>query len=156
MLEELALAIGSRGMAGGQAMDLAAEGQQLDLAQLEDMHVHKTGALIRTSVRLGALSATNCPPEILDQLDRYAKTIGLAFQIRDDILDEEGDTSVLGKPQGSDRVRKKSTYPAVLGMPGAKEMAAELHTRALESLSGMDERADPLRWIATYVVARTY
>ncbi len=100
MIENLAQASGSRGMAGGQALDLAAVGQELDLARLEHMHIHKTGALIRASVRLGTLFAPDLDTRLIRQLDRYAKCIGLAFQIRDDILDVSGDTQVLGKTRG--------------------------------------------------------
>ncbi|MGM0594924.1 MAG: polyprenyl synthetase family protein, partial [Pseudomonadota bacterium] len=100
MVQELAMAGGSKGMCGGQAIDIAAEGQQLTLTQLQQMHRYKTGALLRASVRLGALAAAHASTEQREQLDRYAEAIGLAFQIRDDILDVEADTATLGKPQG--------------------------------------------------------
>ncbi len=154
MLETLALASGSRGMAGGQAMDLAAVGQTLTLTELENVHIHKTGALIRASVKLGALSKPGMDPEVLRRLDHYAKCIGLAFQIRDDILDVEGDTQTLGKTRGSDMARNKPTYPALLGLGRAKQMAEELHEQAIESLRGLDETADPLRWISDFIVTR--
>lgn len=153
MIEHLALASGSRGMAGGQAIDLAAEGQRLSLAELENMHIHKTGALIRASVRLGALSGPH-PPAQLDALDHYAKCIGLAFQIRDDILDIEADTETLGKQQGADIARDKSTYPALLGLDEAKHRAHELHEEAVTSLAGFGAEADPLRWLSAYIVER--
>jgi farnesyl diphosphate synthase len=153
MIEHLALASGSRGMAGGQAIDLASEGQQLDLAELENMHIHKTGALIRASVRLGALSATP-GAEQLDALDHYAKCIGLAFQIRDDILDIEGDTETLGKQQGADIARNKSTYPALLGLDEARQHARELHEEAVGRLALFGDEADPLRWLSAYIVER--
>jgi farnesyl diphosphate synthase len=118
------------------------------------MHIHKTGALIRASVRLGALSQPEVEPELLEQLDHYAKCMGLAFQIRDDILDVEGDTATLGKTQGADLARNKPTYPALLGMAEAKRLADELHQDALDSLAGLGEKADPLRDIAEYIINR--
>ncbi|HKK14522.1 MAG TPA: farnesyl diphosphate synthase [Gammaproteobacteria bacterium] len=154
MIEALALAAGSRGMAGGQAIDLAAVGHQLGIAQLEDMHIHKTGALIRASVLLGALCRAGLETSRLDRLDHYAKCIGLAFQIRDDILDVSGDSTVVGKPIGSDQARDKPTYPALLGLEGAARRAVELHEEAMESLADFDERADPLRWLSAYIVQR--
>lgn len=156
MIETLALASGSRGMAGGQAIDLYSIGQQLDIAELEDMHIHKTGALIRASVRLGALSAPEPTKDALQGLEHFAKCIGLAFQIRDDILDEEGETAVMGKIQGADRALNKPTYPALLGLSESKRRLGELHERALESIAGLDERADPLRWISQYIGARSH
>ncbi len=156
MVETLALASGSQGMAGGQAMDLAAEGlgQTMNLAELENMHIHKTGALIRASVKLGALSQPGVEPTQLEKLDHFAKCVGLAFQIRDDILDVEGDTATLGKPQGSDEARHKTTYPALLGMAEAKQRANELHQKAIDSLSYWGEAARPLRDIAGYIIHR--
>lgn len=154
MIETLALASGSRGMAGGQAIDLAAVGKAMNLVELEDMHIHKTGALIRASVRLGALSQPGLDHAVLEKLDHYAKCIGLAFQIRDDILDVEGDTKTLGKPQGSDQAHNKPTYPALLGMSEAKRLAQGLTQEALDSLSGLGKKASPLRDIAEYIIAR--
>lgn len=154
MLGVLAQAAGSRGMAGGQAIDLAATGQELTLAELENMHIHKTGALIRASVLLGAMSQPEVDPTLLERLDRYAKCIGLAFQIHDDILDVVGDTTTLGKPQGSDRVLNKPTYPALLGLEGAREHAGLLYQDALASLEAFGNEADPLRWMAAYIVER--
>jgi geranylgeranyl pyrophosphate synthase len=155
MISSLALASGSRGMAGGQALDLAAESKALNLVELESMHIHKTGALIRASVRLGGLVCADVDRGLLEQLDHYAKCIGLAFQIRDDILDVEGDTEVLGKPRGSDAARNKSTYPSLVGLAAAKQMAQELEQQAIERLQDFGKAADPLRWIANYVVARS-
>lgn len=154
MLGTLSLAAGSRGMVGGQAIDLASVGQQLDAAQLEDMHIHKTGALIRASVLLGALACPDIETPTLESLDHYAKSIGLAFQIRDDILDVEGKTEDTGKTQGADEQRNKPTYPALLGMDEAKQLAQELVEGALQSLQGLDQRADVLRGIAEYIVTR--
>lgn len=154
MLETLALASGSRGMAGGQAIDLAAVGQTLNIAQLEDMHIHKTGALIRASVLLGALCADALDETRLEQLDHYAKCIGLAFQIQDDILDVVGDTATLGKTAGADDARDKPTYPALLGLDGARERAAELLAAAHAALSGFGAEADALHGLADYIVQR--
>ncbi|MFP5504631.1 MAG: (2E,6E)-farnesyl diphosphate synthase, partial [Gammaproteobacteria bacterium] len=154
MLETLALAAGSRGMVGGQAIDLAAVGQTLDIAQLEDMHIHKTGALIRASVLLGALCADTLDEARLEQLDHYAKCIGLAFQIQDDILDVVGDTATLGKTAGADLARDKPTYPALLGLDGARQRAAELLADAHAALAGFGPEADALRGLADYIVQR--
>jgi len=154
MINTLALASGSRGMAGGQAIDLAATGQQLNIAELEDMHIHKTGALIRASVVLGALCGRTTEQSAIDKLDHYAKCIGLAFQIRDDILDVEGEAKTLGKNPGMDQAREKSTYPALIGMDAARQRATELHNEALDSLAGFSDSADPLRWISSYIIER--
>ncbi|MFZ1862177.1 MAG: farnesyl diphosphate synthase, partial [Candidatus Competibacter sp.] len=156
MVGVLAQAAGSRGMAGGQAIDLAATGQELTLAELENMHIHKTGALIRASVLLGALSQTEVEPRLLEQLDHYAKCIGLAFQIRDDILDVIGDTATLGKAAGADRAHDKLTYPSLLGLDGSRDHARALHQDALASLEAFGSEAEPLRWIAHYIVERAY
>jgi farnesyl diphosphate synthase len=154
MLDTLARASGSRGMAGGQALDLKAEGHEVDLAMLENIHIHKTGALIRASVRLPTLARPDLRAELADRLDRYAKCLGLAFQIRDDILDVEGETAVIGKTRGKDQAQEKATYPALLGLAGAREAASTLIKDALESLEPFDRGADPLRWIAEYMVRR--
>jgi len=156
MIDTLALAAGSRGMVGGQAIDLAVVGRSVDIAELEDMHIHKTGALIRAAIRLAALSATGLDPAALQRLDRYAKCVGLAFQIRDDILDVEGETSTLGKQQGADLARNKPTYPSLLGLAEAKERALALHEEALDSLADLDQRADPLRELSHYIVDRAH
>lgn len=154
MVEALALASGSRGMAGGQAIDLAAVGKELTLPELENMHIHKTGALIRASVRLGAICRADVDAAQLNALDHYAKCIGLAFQIRDDVLDIEGDTATLGKQRGSDTAKNKPTYPALVGLENAKQMAAELNDDALTSLAAFGESADPLRELSEYIVRR--
>ena len=136
MLEVLSRAAGSHGMAGGQAIDLDAVGRPLGLEELEHMHRCKTGALIRASILLGAL----CGPadeETIEQLDGYAKCVGLAFQIRDDILDVEGDTALLGKATGADSSLGKPTYPSILGLPESRRRADTLHERALDCLAGM-------------------
>lgn len=154
MIKLLAQASGSMGMAGGQAIDLAAVGQSLNLDQLENMHLLKTGALIRASVVLGGL----CNPEItaaeLEMLDSYAQCVGLCFQIQDDILDVIGDTETLGKPQGSDQERDKPTYPAILGLEAAKQLAQEQHDQAISYIAHLGDRADTLRQIADYIIER--
>ncbi|MCP3869561.1 MAG: (2E,6E)-farnesyl diphosphate synthase [Gammaproteobacteria bacterium] len=156
MIETLAIASGSRGMAGGQAMDLDAVGKELNLAQLENMHIHKTGALIRASVRLGTLSTPEEDGAKSRALDHYAKCIGLAFQVQDDILDVGGDTQTLGKTTGKDQAAEKPTYPALLGMQEARNMAQRLCEEATASLESLDEKADPLRWLAGYIIKRSH
>ena len=156
MVDLLAVASGSRGMAGGQALDLAAAGKEITEAQLENMHIHKTGALIRASVRLGAMCAPTIDEAVLTTLDHYGKCIGLAFQIQDDILDETGDTATLGKTQGADRALNKPNYPAILGLEASRELAQELCEDALASLSDFDSKADTLRDIARYIIDRAH
>ena len=154
MIDLLSHAAGSRGMVGGQSIDLASVGKQLDIAELEDMHIHKTGALIKASVLLGALCGKP-DDEAFAALNRYAQFIGLAFQVQDDILDITGSTVEIGKTAGADQSLNKPTYPALLGLSGAREHARQLHESALKCLSGFDETADPLRWISGYIVARS-
>lgn len=154
MIEALSLAIGSRGMVGGQALDLAAVGGELSEAELEDMHIHKTGALIRASVRLGALSAPDVGEVLLDRLDHYAKCLGLAFQVKDDILDVIGDDDVLGKASGADALRQKPTYPAIMGLNQSRSFADGLCRDAIQSLSALGSEADCLRDVARYVIER--
>jgi farnesyl diphosphate synthase len=156
MVETLARASGSRGMAGGQAIDLEAVGRELNLTELENLHIHKTGALIRAAVRLGALLDEHDDKRHIQRLDHYAKCIGLAFQIQDDILDIEGDTEILGKTKGKDIALDKPTYPSLLGLAGAKEKAEVLIQEALQSLDVFSTEADPLRWIADYIIARNH
>jgi farnesyl diphosphate synthase len=156
MLIQLAQAAGSAGMAGGQAIDLDAVGKPLTLAGLEDMHARKTGALIRAAVALGALSAPNIDTARLAQLDTYARAIGLAFQITDDILDVESDTATLGKPQGSDQKHAKPTYPALLGLERARALARKQHALALESLQSLGDNGRLLGEIADFVLDRTH
>ena len=154
MIETLALAAGPGGMTGGQAIDLEAEDKKLGLEELQNMHTRKTGALIRASVELGALCSGTVDEQRFENVSRYAGCIGLAFQIHDDVLDIESDTETLGKPQGSDLERNKSTYPDLLGLDGAKRAAREMLDEALEHLTGFDEKADMLRQIALYIVNR--
>ena len=154
MIDRLAWASGSRGMAGGQAMDLEAEGQEIDLITLENIHIHKTGALIRASVNMASQAAPGLAPDLADRLDRYAKCLGLAFQIRDDILDIEAPTAILGKTHRKDLAKAKATYPALMGLDAARQAAADLIGEALASLEPFDAKADPLRWIAPYIIER--
>ena len=154
MLRVLAHACGSQGMAGGQAFDLSAVGQHLGLDELERMHVHKTGALIRASVRLGALAAGCRDPEILEALERYAHCVGLAFQIRDDILDIEGDPTQLGKTLGKDAAQSKPTYPAIIGLQASAAPLAELTEEALLSIAPLGESANALRDLARFIAER--
>ncbi|QSP96181.1 (2E,6E)-farnesyl diphosphate synthase [Marinobacter salinisoli] len=156
MIRELARASGHCGMVGGQAIDLESVGQTLTLAQLESMHRHKTGALIEASVTLGALSSGEASAAKVNALTEYAKALGLAFQVQDDLLDIEGDTQVIGKPQGSDAARDKPTYPALLGVAGAREHLDAQLNHALHSLEDFGPEADPLRAMANYIVARTH
>ncbi|MNO80212.1 Farnesyl diphosphate synthase [compost metagenome] len=154
MTLELARAAGSAGMVGGQAIDLEAVGRKIDQAALKTMHRHKTGALIEASVRLGALASGQAGAASLDALARYAQAIGLAFQVQDDILDVESDTATLGKTQGKDQAHDKPTYPALLGLDAAKAYALALRDQALAALECFDERAEPLRELARYIVER--
>ncbi len=154
MVRTLANASGSLGMAGGQAIDLAAVGKPLTVEALENMHRHKTGALIRASVRLGALSSDQDGSDRIDALDGYASAVGLAFQIRDDILDIEGDTETIGKQSGADMALNKPTYPAIVGIDAAKLKAGELHEAALKCLQAFGAEADPLRWLSEFIVKR--
>ncbi|MBY5938553.1 (2E,6E)-farnesyl diphosphate synthase [Marinobacter nauticus] len=156
MISELARASGHQGMVGGQAIDLESVGRQLSVAQLEAMHRHKTGALIEASVRLGALTSESVTECQLSNLTDYASALGLAFQVQDDLLDIEGDTEVIGKRQGSDAARAKPTYPALLGIEGARQHLARLLDEALSALESFDSEADTLRAMADYVVARSH
>ncbi|MDM8568349.1 polyprenyl synthetase family protein [Thiotrichales bacterium HSG1] len=150
------LASGALGMVNGQAIDIDATGKSLNLAQLKNLHNNKTGALIRASVKLGALSCVDISAEKLQKLDNYAKCIGLAFQIQDDILDIESTTEILGKSQGSDIAHNKVTYPSLLGMKDSKQMAQDLIAEAITNLEDFGEAAEPLRWMANYIVTRCY
>ena len=153
-IRSLAIACGSQGMAGGQAFDLAAVGQRLDAAGLERMHVHKTGALIRASVHLGALAAGCSDARTLAALERFGHLAGLAFQIRDDILDIEGDTAVIGKTQGADQARDKPTYPSILGLEQARALAAGLRAESLAALDGVAPGDSELADLGRYAVDR--
>jgi farnesyl diphosphate synthase len=150
----LAEAIGSLGMAGGQALDLQSEGHRLEIEQVERMHALKTGALIRASVMMGAACAPDLEPHRERALAGFAAPIGLAFQIQDDLLDELGDTATLGKAAHSDRQRGKSTYPAILGIAASQERVRCLSEQALESLAPFGAAAEPLRAVAEWLLAR--
>ncbi len=152
-VRELARAAGLHGMAGGQAIDLGACGQPIDLPELERMHRLKTGALIRASVRLGALAGTP-DPDALERLTRYAECIGLAFQIRDDVLDVEGDPEILGKACGADARLHKPTFPSLQGLEASRERAVALIDEALTELQPFGQEADLLRFLARYIVDR--
>ena len=154
MIDVLADASGTSGMAGGQAIDLAAVGRSMSVAELEAMHKLKTGALIEASVQLAALAAPPLPVGQSDALKRYAGHVGLAFQIQDDILDVEGDAQTLGKATGADSARHKPTYPSIVGMPNAKRRAQELAVAAATDLAAFGSAAEPLRWLARFVVER--
>ncbi len=156
MIETLSAAIGSRGMAGGQAMDLAAIGQSISAAELEDMHVHKTGALILASLRLGALCGDKVDASAAQQLERYGRCIGLAFQVHDDILDTVGDAERIGKASGADALRDKPTYPGLMGLDQARRFAGELRDEAVSALIDFGPQADTLRALADYVVERDH
>ena len=154
MIQILADASGTAGMAGGQALDLSAVGRSINLEELEAMHRLKTGALIRASVLLAAACAPGLSAAEWDALEGYSEDIGLAFQIQDDILDVEGSTEDLGKTAGSDAARDKPTYPSVLGLEIAKTRARELQRRACDRLTLFGGRANILAWLASFVVDR--
>lgn len=155
-LEQLrVLAAAAADMAVGQALDLAGEGQVLDLPALERIHRHKTGALIRASVALGAI-AGGADQGARDALDTFADRLGLAFQVHDDVLDVIGDEQRIGKTTGADAALNKSTYPALLGLAEARALAARLHDEAVAALVPLGEAAAPLRELAGFLVARDH
>lgn len=156
MLSLLTEASGAHGMAGGQAVDLASVGKQLNLGQLEHMHQLKTGALIRASILLGGMCKQDICQDEMTMLSNYALCIGLSFQIQDDILDVVSDTETLGKPQGSDEEQKKPTFPAIIGLEKSRQLAIEQHQLALKHLEPLDERADSLRQLSAYIVERQF
>ncbi len=156
MIRLLATASGSRGMAGGQAIDLASVGKSLALPELEFMHIHKTGALIRAAILLGAHCGSRLEAAQLDRLDHFGKLIGLAFQVVDDVLDCEADTATLGKTAGKDADNGKPTYVSLLGIQGARDMAQRLHREALESLAEFGDAAQRLRELADFIVLRKF
>jgi farnesyl diphosphate synthase len=156
MVGLLAAASGSRGMAGGQAIDLDSVGKPLSLPELELMHIHKTGALIRASVQLGALCGRRLEDGEMERLLHFAKCIGLAFQVVDDILDTESTTATLGKTAGKDAEANKPTYVTIMGSNAARTFAAELHRDALQSLEPFGEQAERLRQIADFIVKRQF
>lgn len=141
-------------MVKGQVMDLAAETKQVCETELEMIHVHKTGALIRSAVRMGALAAGVVTEDVLASLDGFAYALGLAFQVQDDVLDVTATTEDLGKPAGSDEKLQKSTYPSLLGLAAAQQRAIDLHAQALHALVGFDGRANGLRELANFLLER--
>ncbi len=155
IIEELALGAGTAGMVGGQALDLQAEHQRVEWEALQQIHAHKTGRLIRAAVRAGALLSGATMTQY-EHLTGYAEDIGLAFQITDDILNVTGTRAALGKDAQTDGERGKQTYPSVYGLDGARRLARECVDRAVTRLDGFDEKADPLRGIAHYIVNRTH
>ena len=154
LVKLLADACGSIGMTGGQSLDLAAEGQSLDAAQIEHMYSLKTGALIHASVVSASELKADLSPERISALDAFGRTIGIAFQIKDDILDVEGDTDVIGKPSGSDQRLDKATYPGLVGIRKARQRCDELLSGALEHLDDFGADAEPLSWLARFIVER--
>ncbi|PCH85830.1 MAG: geranyl transferase [Piscirickettsiaceae bacterium] len=154
VIQHLSQAAGSRGMVGGQAIDLSNEGQTITIAELESMHLHKTGALICACITMVASLQYDSSNANYRQLKHYAECIGLAFQVQDDILDETSSTDVLGKTQGKDQQTNKATYPALLGLKSSKQLANDLYEDAIASLSQFDKRADYLRQIAEFTVSR--
>lgn len=156
LLSMLASYSGCSGMAAGQAIDLAATGQTLDIDQLDTMHRHKTGALIEASVLMGAITAGGASQAQLSALRDFAHAIGLAFQVQDDILDVESSTEQLGKQQGSDAANNKSTYTSLLGLERARNQAASLYQQSIDSLEVFADRAEPLRQLASFIVNRAY
>lgn len=156
MIRLLAQASGSRGMAGGQAIDLASVGLRLTREELEFMHLHKTGALIRAAILLGAHCGTPAAESTLNALDRYAKLIGLLFQVVDDILDAQADTATLGKTAGKDADNDKPTYVSLLGLDEARRLAQEMLTSAHDALAPLGPRADALQQLADYIVHRPF
>lgn len=154
-LRSLSAAAGAAGMCGGQALDIAATGIGQDQAGLERMHGLKTGALIRSAVHMGALAGSD-DAATLDGLDRFAELLGLAFQVRDDILDIEADSATLGKTAGKDQAQDKSTYPALLGLDGARQYLVQLETQMLHCLQAHGDNADALRALARLAVHRRH
>lgn len=154
IIETLATASGYQGMAGGQAIDLASVGKNLTLEELEEMHIYKTGALIRASVEMATMNKPELSPGQARNLTHYAESVGLAFQIRDDILDVEGDTETLGKQSGADAALSKPTFPGIIGLAHSKMRLRDLHSEALDALSSFGEEANPLREISDFIVAR--
>jgi farnesyl diphosphate synthase len=156
LIEILALASGTSGMAGGQALDLAAEGKRIGLADVEEIHARKTGALIRAAVMMAAACYPTLSAERSAALDRYATAVGLAFQIQDDLLDIEGDPQLLGKAVGADEAAAKPTYPVVAGVTAARKRMHELHATALDALAPLGPHAQTLVDVSNWLVLRRY
>ena len=156
MVRTLAAASGSRGMAGGQQIDLEATGKPLTLPELELMHIHKTGAIIRAAVLLGFWCGEKTNETEKKQLDRYAKAVGLAFQVVDDVLDSEANTATLGKTAGKDAKQGKTTYVSVIGLAAARRMADELRQEAQAAIADFGARAQRLSQLADFIVLRKF
>lgn len=156
MVKTLAHAAGSRGMIGGQAVDIASEGRRITLPELESLHIHKTGALILACLRLATCASATASAAERDALDHYGKSLGLAFQIQDDVLDVESTTEVLGKTQGKDEAQEKSTYVALLGLAEAKQRAADLFDEARAALDHFGAKAALLRSLADFIQQRDH
>jgi geranylgeranyl pyrophosphate synthase len=156
LVDVLCEASGTFGMVGGQAIDLAQEGQHPSIEQVEDMHARKTGALIRASVLLAAECVPSLDRILYVALNDFATAIGLAFQIQDDLLDVLGDVSTLGKATGADRERDKPTHPTIIGIEASQERVNLLHGQAMQALEGFGERAAPLRSLANWLLSRNY
>jgi farnesyl diphosphate synthase len=156
MVRTLAAASGSRGMAGGQQIDLEATGKPLTLPELELMHIHKTGAIIRAAVLLGFWCGEKTNETEKKQLDRYAKAVGLAFQVVDDVLDSEANTATLGKTAGKDAKQGKTTYVSVIGLAAARRMADELRQEAQAAIADFGVRAQRLSQLADFIVLRKF
>ena len=156
LVQLLANASGTSGMAGGQALDLAAIGRKLSLAEVEEMHIRKTGALIHACVTMAAACAPGLSETVERALDEYARAIGLAFQIQDDLLDVEGDAAVIGKATGADSALDKPTYPSVAGVEASRQRMHELHARALAVLDTPGLQAEPLAAMSDWLVLRKY
>jgi farnesyl diphosphate synthase len=154
LIETLALASGTAGMAGGQALDLAAEGKRIGLAEVEEIHARKTGALIRAAVMMSSACCPELPNQTAAALDTYATAIGLAFQIQDDLLDIEGDPKLLGKAVGADEAAEKPTYPVVAGVQAAHQRMRELHAIALNALAPFSTQAQSLIDVSNWLVLR--
>jgi geranylgeranyl pyrophosphate synthase len=156
LIDLLAQASGTFGMAGGQAIDLAVQGTRLNIGQVEDMHARKTGAVIRASVLMAAECAPPLAADLYAALARFATAVGLAFQIQDDLLDVTGDVSTLGKATGADSERDKPTHPAIIGIPASQQRVRLLHNQAIEALAPFGERAESLRLLANWLLSRQY
>lgn len=155
-VQVLAKATGSRGMCGGQSIDLQSTGKRLSRSALENMHQYKTGALIEAAALLGAYAANETAPQLINTLTQYSQHMGLAFQVVDDILDATADTQTLGKTAGKDALQDKSTYVSLLGLDEAKSLVTHLHTQTLALLAAFGAQADPLRGIARFICERPF
>ena len=152
----LAEACGSTGMTGGQAIDLAAEGRRLSETDLEDMYARKTGCLIQAAIMMPVCCSNEVTEQRREQLDAYSRRIGVAFQVRDDLLDVEGETEVIGKLNGSDYSKDKATYPLLFGADRARHRTEELYAQAMQNLAAIGPEAEPLRWLSDFIIQRNH